>query len=512
MSAVAQPRSLPIAKPMPPRPRSVAAPPAVQVPRSHWVTLLFAGEIRRNVSSCLISTLMHAAVILLLAVLFRLAAPRHEPRMLIVSHPSLSDSPLTTVQVKPSLSDVAESASFAPQPQDLPLVPLPDIRSPVASPSRSEPMSRMNVGHTTSNPRDLLLQNLRPTGGGLGGRSGDSRGRLLSERGGTPGSEEAVVRGLAWLAAHQRNDGSWRFNHQEGVCQNRCADPGTEASTAGAAGLVLLPFLGAGHTPEQGEYSETVRRGIYYLQSRMLSTPNGGDLREGTMYAQGIAAIALCEAYAMTHDESMRPVAQQAVDFICYAQHPKGGWRYEPGQPGDMTVTGWQLMALKSAQMAGLRVPPQVLERAKQFLDTMHTGGGACYGYLSPGRENTPTAVGLLSRMYMGWSQGDPRLARGVDFLARAGPSRDDVYFNYYATQVLHHYEGSHWDRWNGKLRDYLIQTQSRAGHEDGSWYFVNYHATTGGRLYTTAMCVMILEVYYRYMPLYERRALEEGF
>ena len=120
-----------------------------------------------------------------------------------------------------------------------------------------------------------------------------------------------------------------------------------------------------------------------------------------------------------------------------------------------------------------------------------------------------PTAVGLLARMYLGWPREDSRLARGVYYLEKLGPSRTDMYFNYYATQVLHHYEGSGWHAWNTTLRDRLVATQSRRGHEHGSWYFHDEHGQSGGRLYTTAMCVMILEVYYRHMPLYGRRAVE---
>jgi hypothetical protein len=242
----------------------------------------------------------------------------------------------------------------------------------------------------------------------------------------------------------------------------------------------------------------------------MIVTAQGGDLQEGTMYAQGIATVALCEAYAMTRDESLRTPAQAAVDFICRAQHDQGGWRYYPGQPGDTTVYGWQIMALKSARLAGLRVPESVWTKARHFLDTVQVEDGAGYGYQKPERLPGPTAIGLLARMYDGWAREDPRLAKGVQYLSEQGPSRTDVYYNYYATQVLHHYEGPAWDAWNATLRERLIATQSRRGHEHGSWYFHDQHGEVGGRLYTTAMCVMILEVYYRHLPLYGREAVVE--
>jgi hypothetical protein len=167
-------------------------------------------------------------------------------------------------------------------------------------------------------------------------------------------------------------------------------------------------------------------------------------------------------------------------------------------------------MALKSARLAGLQVPEPVLVRARRFLDSVQEQEGALYGYMKPGRQPTPTAVGLLSRMYDGWRQDDPRLAAGVEYLQKLGPSRTDMYFNYYAHQVMHHYESPGWDAWNRELRDRLIATQVRRGHEHGSWYFNDQHAESGGRLYTTAMCIMILEVYYRYMPLYGQAAVAD--
>jgi hypothetical protein len=113
--------------------------------------------------------------------------------------------------------------------------------------------------------------------------------------------------------------------------------------------------------------------------------------------------------------------------------------------------------------------------------------------------------------MYLGWSRQDERLQRGVNYLAHRGPSTSDMYFNYYATQVLHHYGGQTWDPWNVTMRDFLIASQASMGHERGSWFFADPHGSVGGRHYTTAICTMTLEVYYRYMPLYGEDAVEEG-
>jgi len=360
------------------------------------------------------------------------------------------------------------------------------------------------ITETGSLPIDPLRSFSRPSGGGLEGRSPEKRAQLAADAGGTPESEEAVERGLRWIAAHQSPDGGWTFDLKKSYCAGLCANAGTEASTTAATAIALLPFLGAGYTHTQGEHRETVRKGLYYLLRRGRTTPEGLDLREGTMYAQGIAAIALCEAYAMTHDEALRDPAQSAIRFIQAAQdRGGGGWRYAPGEPGDTTVTGWQWMALKSGQLAGLAVSRSTLYAADRFLDSVQSDGGSQYGYLTPEARRATTAVGLLCRMYGGWTRGHPALARGVSHLSTWGPSPVDIYYNYYAAQVLRHWGGSDWKFWNRPMRDYLVSTQAVKGHENGSWYFDDEHSRVGGRLYTTAMAVMILEVYYRYLPLY---------
>jgi hypothetical protein len=234
------------------------------------------------------------------------------------------------------------------------------------------------------------------------------------------------------------------------------------------------------------------------------------------MYSHGIAAIAICEAYAMTNDRNLLIPARAALNFIVSSQDPKGGgWRYEPRQPGDTSMLGWQLMALKSGQMANLSVPGRVAKKASSFLDSVQGDGGALYGYqvIDQGSDAT-VAIGLLSRMYLGWKRDNPAMQRGVQWLGRRGPSASNMYYNYYATQVMRHWEGEPWKIWNQQMRDQLIHSQAKQGHEEGSWYTGggDLGAGTGGRLYCTAMAAMILEVYYRHMPIYRMKSIEQDF
>ena len=391
-------------------------------------------------------------------------------------------------------------------PYIVPSAPSPDGHSlgkldPLASLVRSE-----------SNSGDWGMP-VAKGGGGLGGRTPGMRAKLAGERGGSRESEAAVERGLKWLLAHQHEDGSWHFNFDGPPCDGLCRNPGTEASTTAATALALLPFYGAGYTHKDGPYKEQVNKGVYYLASRMLISPNGGDLEEGTMYAQGLSTIALCEAYNMSKDDQLRQFAQAAINFIVYAQDKQGGgWRYFPQSPGDTSVTGWQLMALKSGQMAGLEIPSQTFILASKFLDGVQNDKGSTYGYRTTIIRPTTSAVGLLCRMYLGWNRQHPALAGGQEYLSRLGPSPTDMYFNYYATQVMYHLGGSRWEQWNKKMRDYLINNQATQGHEYGSWWFDDPYSIPGGRLYVTSLSILTLEVYYRYLPIYSTKAVDSGF
>lgn len=496
-----------------PAPRFDVEPDDDQAP-SDWRSRLLPAHALRQMSSCFTSAVIHMLLLLLMALAFTVVNQRsQQPTTLLIEaakedeqQPLLESKFVSNEPLPPSLSQEPSEVI-----QQLLAPDAPNIQSPFAGPAESA-APQMN-SQPTPDVATLMQRSRLPVGGGFRGRTQQMRDKLLRVRGGTPQSEQAVARALAWLAAHQMEDGSWRFDHTKSACQGLCRHPGTNGSTTGATGLALLPFLGAGHTHLEGEYKEVVKRGLYYLSSRMIVSEKGGDLQEGTMYSHGIASIAICEAYAMTQDPAYKSDAQQALDFICSAQHPAGGWRYYPGQPGDTTVFGWQLMALKSGRIARLHVPSPVIELAKEYLNSVQVSDGALYGYQKPQKEKTPTAVGLLCRMYLGWSQDDERLARGVAYLDAQGPSADDLYFNYYATQVLIHHGGPQWPRWNNKLREHLIATQAKRGHESGSWYFKDEHAhKAGGRLYNTAMAAMILEVYYRHMPLYGSDALDAEF
>jgi hypothetical protein len=465
--------------------------------------------------SWLVSMIVHTVVLLVLALLTLPPEAADVLRQLVVEPGSedeletldeLVDEPPEEIRLE--ATDLATFESSV-QPQEVDVSVADDMEASAVAVELSD------FGLEQAPRNDLLATVGSYSGDALSGR-GAGKSQLLRS-GGSEGSEQAVALALKWLAAHQMQDGGWSFDHRLcPKCRGQCRNPGELAEARNAAtGLALLPFLGAGQTHMEGQYRDVVKTGLYYLVTRMKVGPNGGALNEsgGSMYAHGIASIALCEAYAMTHDKGLYAPAQQAVNFICYAQDPVGGgWRYTPRQPGDTSVVGWQIMALKSGHMAYLQIPPITVQKAFRFLDSVQANSGANYGYTDPGSGLATTAIGLLCRMYLGWKRDNPALERGVEWLSQKGPS-NNMYHNYYATQVMRHWEGEQWTKWNAVMRDQLVNSQDKRGHEEGSWAGGNDHgATRGGRLYTTAMSAMVLEVYYRHLPIYRKQSTEEDF
>jgi hypothetical protein len=347
-------------------------------------------------------------------------------------------------------------------------------------------------------------------------RQGSTRKEFIEILGGTKDSEEAVNRGLAWLAAHQNADGSWSLHAFHKNCKGKhanCSHVGSVNSDTAGTGLALLPFLAAGHKPKSGQYQKTVAAGVKWLVDHQKPD---GDLfvpgnKQTWMYSHGIASIAICEAYAMAEDPALRVSARKSLDFIIKSQHQSsGGWRYGPNQSGDTSVVGWQMMALKSGEMAGLTVPKKTTDNVARWLKRVESNKptGGLFGYTGPGPKVAMTAEGLLCLQFMGVERNDPRMLAGADYLASHLPDlkqQDTSYAWYYGSQVMYHMQGKYWEKWNGAIRDLLVNSQEKNGRMAGTWKPRDQWESSGGRLYATAMKVLMLEVYYRHMPLYDQ-------
>ena len=349
-------------------------------------------------------------------------------------------------------------------------------------------------------------------GTGFGSRGSGMREAMLGS-GGTKQSERAVAAALNWIARHQNRDGSWSLKHTTNCKGGFCSGPGEAQSTGAATALGLLPFLAAGQTHQSdGPYMKNIGAGLNALLKGQK--PNG-DLSNGgsQMYSHGLATIALCEAYGMTKDSRLGIAAQAAINFIESGQNREGGWRYNHGSDdSDTSVFGWQVMALKSGQMAGLKVNPNSFNQSRKFLSSVARGNYKSEFSYTPGGGTTftMTSVGLLTSQYLGAKRDDPTIAGGVEYLMKRKPdvNQRNTYYWYYATQVMHNCPGPQWDDWNRTMRRILIETQEKSGCAAGSWDpnkpDPDPWANQGGRLMVTSFCCLTLEVYYRYLPLYK--------
>jgi hypothetical protein len=343
------------------------------------------------------------------------------------------------------------------------------------------------------------------------GRQEPLKQQLLTANGGDKVTEDAVNEGLKWLANYQvkqqRDGGYWRL---KGAYTDGSADENRFAAT----GLAMLAFQGAGHTHKDGPFQRETKRAQLWLVSNQ-DRKTGAWPSEGPaihrMYSHAICTTVLCELYGMTKDNSLRRPAQKALDYAVQAQSPIGGWRYEPGTDADTSVTGWFGTALWSGKMAGLKVPAESFERISSYLDNVaerHPGIAYCYKPGAP-LSDSMTASALLCRQYLGWKRDNDKLIRGVAKLADHPidwTAEGDTYYWYYATQVISHVGGDTWQKWNEALKREIPATQIKTGSEKGSW--PPHHdrwgrPQHGGRLYTTCMCLYMLETYYRYLPLY---------
>ena len=532
---------------------------------------LFWRNLIEQHQSWAVSALVHAVLFVILGLLY-LETQRRQ--ITLLSTPPLEEELNVLDEIPIDQPDVQQGGDIVDRPEPEPLEPLVDGLSAMEGIDAAS-VALIQVSMEKAPYNDLLCEaglgtgvanqrgtgkgkkgfgyGLNGTGGGMGGRGG-RRGNAIG-RGATKESESAVDLALKWLADHQLPDGSWSFNHGVApTCQGQCPNAGEMAEARiGATAFGVLPFLGAGQTHQVGKYQRTVGSGLMYLMSRMDVQPGGGCLGEngGRMYSHGLATIALCEAYGMQVQGGARakqlreydgsgnagdgekpkekevrqkpipvpnlgPAAQASLNYVAYAQDPVGGgWRYQPRTPGDTSVVGWQLMGLLSGKMAYLRVNPACFLGATNFLNHVQMDDyGANYGYTGKERSTHATqAIGLLSRMYLGWTPDHPGITQGVHEMGAIGPSHGNMYYNYYATQVMHHFGDDPWKQWNPRMRDSLVNSQSKAGHTTGSWYFGggDHGSGKGGRLYCTALAAMTLEVYYRHMPLYRKDVLDQG-
>lgn len=449
----------------------------------------FVEVARRSAPAWLISFGVHTCILVVLGLLML---------------PGLLDSPLQIeVVYAEKIGEQTEDEIFQSPTEEMPVLEEPvlaedelEVEDPLAAPPEVEPIE-FQANKQTS---DIQAPSI---GMALDGREKGMKKALLAAYGGTATTEGAVVKGLEWLKRNQQPDGMWSLI-------GNYADASPTENRVAATAMALLAFQGHGSTHQYGPYKDVVARAWNALIKKQDAEGNffliGG--HHHRLYTHAQATIALCELYGMTKDNDLQAPAQKALNYCYASQSPQGGWRYAPGGASDTSVTGWFVMALQSGRMAGLNVPAVNLDRISAYLDIATIDGGSKYAYI-PGQSDTlsMTAEGLLCRQYLGWKHDDARLSRGIQYV-NGNPisfAAMDVYYWYYATQALHHMGGKPWTQWNRVMRQAIPENQLQTGREAGSWDPHNdTYGHLGGRLYTTCLCIYMLEVYYRHLPIYK--------
>lgn len=488
-------------------------------------------ELKRSRMPATISTVVTAIALLLLAI-SRLEIPVDQELPPLSASFSGPDEPVDeSFVLEPPMETAGEqqlapTETLPPEAEPLPepelppepeMLPEPEVEIPpelvlpqIVETAEAEPALPESPVGTMAAKTDAKAVT---SGAKFDHRDAAGRQQMLQKYGGSAGSENAVSLALQWLARRQRADGSWDF-----VDVGPCTSPGRIMNPIGGTAYALMPFLAAGHTHKAGPYRRQIEAGLRFLTQIGVSVPAGYDLRgvlnkrdddvepNYAYYVQGAATLVLCEAYGMTRDRALKAPAEAAVLFLLNSQDPRGGgWRYTPGQPGSTSCTAIQVMALKAAEKAGIRIPETTWKGVSNYLDGVAIDREGRYGYETTKKayEASVTSMALLSRMYLGWGREDGDLRAGVALLDKRGPY-DNLYYCYFATQVMRNWGGPEWERWNGRLRDDLVAWQEQTGDAQGSWAPRDRsdYSISGGRLLITSLATLTLEVYYRYQPL----------
>ena len=411
-----------------------------------------------------------------------------------------------------------ESAPAEPTETEAPSVTNPtlDVISTTAA-TNSFKVATASVKVNISTATDLtkavgqMSKNTGVSGAGLpgtmGGRTGSGRGKAMAKNKMKSGTELAVLRGLEWLRLNQNADGSWGNN------------TGGDSQNSAMTGLALLCFLGHGETNTSEQYGLTVNKAVQWILDKGTASQGrmnfeGGMTQNGS-YAHGILTYALGEYFTMSKDERCTELLKQAINHIIQGQGPGGGWEYSFSKSeNDISVSGWQIQALKAAHLSQLNIPgvDEALDKAMTYLVSVKGPQGG-YGYRGPEDRLSLSGVGVLCRLFWKGDRGD--IKQGMAWILNQISAKDknkplqykgpesDIYAWYYHTQAALMFGGEAWDVWNKWFQDEIVGAQN----PDGSWPApggghgpVKEESLTG-KTYRTTLCILMLEVFYRYMP-----------
>lgn len=299
--------------------------------------------------------------------------------------------------------------------------------------------------------------------------------------------QKAVEKGLAFVHAQQNKDGSW--------------GSGSYSRDVGITGLAVMALMSQGNVPGSGKHGDDVRKGVsFILKNVNANTGFIGSGPNARMYSHGFATLCLAESYGMVQSEELPDKLKKAIRLIIRAQKPDGGWRYDPLPLGqsDLSVTVCQVMALRAARNAGIKVPKGVIDQAIAYVKKSANADGSFRYMLSEGsgKSYALTAAGITTLFGAGEYES-PEVKKGLEYLKQAGPGDFSHYYygHYYAAQAMYQAGGDFWEAWYAKVSAELLRKQQ----PDGSW--------TGeiGEIYCTAMACIVLQVNNCYLPIFQR-------
>ena len=467
--------------------------------------------------------LMLSLAIHLVAVLLLWLVPAELPRV---------EATVASVVLPPPQVDIEEQLPPPEVVEPEPIDPeqVVELAEPTTEPT-PDAFDPSDIDYAVDAVSDTLDSLASHTNVGLGGGPPAryrGRGPKGGRRGGIPGQPN-VEAALHWLRDHQDVDGRWDCDGfmKHDVAGAACDGAGNPLHDVGVTGLALLAFLGDGTTLRAGPYRENVRSGVEWLRSQQ--NPDTGCLgslsSQQSIYDHAIATLALCEAQGLSRYRTLKPTAQQAIDYLGAHRNPYGAWRYQPRSgDNDMSVTGWALMALVAAHEFGLTVDPRALADIDAYIDGMTDESGRV-GYAQRGgassrhagrhelafpadRNECMTGVGLLCKALLEHDpRRDPLMQRQLQVLMRKKPvwlvdakgSSIDFYAWYYGSYAVYQAGEPHWSEWSRALTDAVVKRQRTDANYKGSWDPVDAWGEDGGRVYATAILALSLQAYYRY-------------
>ncbi len=493
-----------------------------------------------------ISAVLHLIVILVIGgiVISREVAKQQQKKVVVKR------------EFKPKEYDPTKKRAMKRRPKildDIKKKPILKLKPDVVTPSKPKGTDMNNM--TNKNLMRDSVNDSFGTGGGFAGAYGNRSGKgSLTREGGSEGTEQAVLAALKWLERHQHPDGHWSSKE---FFKGNCKDAniydgdiqGFDGFDVGVTGLAMLAYLGFGHTHKDGEFKEfriVMRKAMNWMlkqQSRDASDPSkngvfGHTDKEEWIYNHSIATMAMAELLFISRDKfKLARSVQDATKYCMKSQNDNFGWKYEyKGGLNDTSVTGWMVLALKTAKACSdMRLLKEIqpeeykphFEWAINWFDRSTSKLTGITGYEAPGDEGSRlqkihpdpypfskrlscmSAVAVLCRLFAGESRKSDAIKNGVGILMKEPPrwaerrdkrlSTINIYYWYYGSYAMFQFGGPKWREWNDAMQEALLPSQVMGTDKDGSWDPIGEWGAAGGRVYSTAIGAMTLEVYYRF-------------